>query len=408
MQDVPRSEQEIDVALLDSLGALIVLMDRQGRIVHINRACERLTGYSRGQVQGCNPLGLLIPEGEGADFEQALARLQAGEIPLVHETVWLLRDGRRRIIQWTSTVLPASEDTLACFISTGFDLTEQRVAERALRESEEKARQQELQLLQANKMTTLGILVAGVVHEINNPNNLMLLNASLLAEAWRDVQRLLDAHWRAEGDFLLGGLPYSEMRETVPLLLADMYDGAQRIRRIVDSLRDFSRPSSAPTEETYRPNDCVLRVQTLLRHLIAQRTSRFELDLAADLPPLRGDARKVEQVLINLMVNALEALPEPSRWVRVATRWDAAAGEVELSVQDAGVGIPPEHLERVFEPFFTTKQAQGGTGLGLAIAHGLVQGEGGRIELESILGQGTLVRVRLPVAVRAANGADLS
>jgi signal transduction histidine kinase len=260
---------------------------------------------------------------------------------------------------------------------------------------EETTRQQEMKLVQANKMTALGTLVSGVAHEINNPNQLVLFNSGLLADTWRDACILLDAHQRQEGEFTLAGLPYSEMRDAASTLIGDLKEGALRIDRIVQDLKDFARPQRQGLPQAVEVNEVVERAVRLLAHLVRKRTTRFETQLAPRLPPVRGDAQQIEQVVVNLLVNALEALPDATRGVRVATRANGAGGVV-LEVADDGVGIPPEHLERLCDPFFTTKQDSGGTGLGLSVTFSLVQAHGGRLDFESEPGRGTRALVTLP------------
>jgi signal transduction histidine kinase len=275
------------------------------------------------------------------------------------------------------------------------------MAERA--QLEHKTRQQELQLIQANKMTALGTLVAGVAHEINNPNHLVLMNARVLAESWNTARPILEAYHQEHGDFLLGGLSYTEMRDTLPALIRDVHDGALRIERIINNLKDFARPGEHAGQSLFCLNDAVQRALTLLHYLINKTTTRFHVDLMEDLPPLRGDRQQIEQVVINLVANALEALPTRGCRVTVATRHRTAESCLELEVRDEGVGIPPEHLERLCDPFFTTKQGQGGTGLGLAITYTLVRNHGGNIAFESTPGQGTRVLVTLPCAIESAS-----
>ena len=260
---------------------------------------------------------------------------------------------------------------------------------------EEKAREQELQLIQANKMTALGTLVAGVAHEINNPNNLTMMNARVLAEAWGDTQHILEDYHDENGEFLIGGLPYAEMRETVPALIRDMHVGAQRIERIVSNLKDFARPRQQAVQATLQVNEAVQRAVNLLRHRVA-KTTDFQVDLADGLPPLQGDMQQIEQVVVNLITNALEALPGESGQVTVSTRYNQDDHDVEVDVRDSGIGIPQENVERLCDPFFTTKQEQGGTGLGLAITYTLVRDHGGNLVFESTPGQGTRARVMLP------------
>lgn len=261
---------------------------------------------------------------------------------------------------------------------------------------EHKTRQQELQLIQANKMTALGTLVAGVAHEINNPNQFVLMNARVLAESWTDAMRVLDAYHQENGDFLLGGLPYTEMRETIPTLVRDVHDGARRIERIVDNLKNFARPRGHVGQTTFHLNDAVQRALTLLHHLINKTTTCFDVNLAEGLPPLQGNVQQVEQVVVNLVVNALEALPEKDRGVTVTTRLNQVEHCLELEVQDEGIGIPQERIERLCDPFFTTKQELGGTGLGLAITYTLVRDYDGNLTFASVPGQGTRALVTLP------------
>lgn len=266
---------------------------------------------------------------------------------------------------------------------------------------EQQTRQQELQLIQANKMTALGTLISGVAHEVNNPNQLVLMNVRLLEEAWAGAVEILDAHQQAHGKFLLAGLPYTEMREAIPTLMQDMHEGALHIERIINDLKDFARPSARGPQAIFDLNDSVQRGLRLLAHLIHKKTGQFRVDLAPELPPVHGNPQHIEQVVVNLVTNALEALPDPSRAVTVSTRFDPTPHGVVLAVEDEGIGIPPEHLARLCDPFFTTKQASGGTGLGLAISSTLVRAHGGHLTFASEPGRGTRAVVTLPSPVES-------
>jgi signal transduction histidine kinase len=266
-----------------------------------------------------------------------------------------------------------------------------------LRARTRELRRKEIQLIQANKMTSLGTLVSGVAHEINNPNQIVLMNSSVLAAAWADATDVLDSHFQAGNEFSLGGLPYVEMRANLSQLVCEIRDGAHRIERMISDLKDFARPGAAVCEP-FQLNDVVRRALRLLTHLIDKRTDRFQLRLGPDLPLLKGDPQQLEQVVVNLAINALEALPDRCSGVAVTTAFDPHDRVVALEVRDAGIGIPREHLSRLGEPFFTTKTANGGTGLGLAITSSLVQSHGGRLSFASEPGQGTCARVVLPCA----------
>jgi polar amino acid transport system substrate-binding protein len=269
------------------------------------------------------------------------------------------------------------------------------VAER--KRSEEALRLHQQQLVQADKMAALGVLVSGVAHEINNPNGFILLNMPILKAAFMDAREVLDVHRVELGrDFSLAGLSYERMREELPRMLDEMLAGGRRIKHIVEDLKDFARRDDEPTLEPMELNTSVHAAVRLVHNSIAKATRRFELDLAPDLPRIRGNAQRIEQVVVNLLLNACQALPSPEGGVRVVSREDRARHEVVLEVSDEGVGIPEEHLRRLTDPFFTTKREVGGTGLGLSVSARIVKEHGGELTFSSRLGEGTTVRLVLP------------
>jgi signal transduction histidine kinase len=222
------------------------------------------------------------------------------------------------------------------------------------------------------------------------------MNARVLGDAWEDARGILDTYDQEHGGFLLGGLPYAEMREALPALVQDVHEGARRIERIITDLRDFARPPRREAAETFILNEAVQRALRLLTHVIRRKTTCFSIDLAPDVPPVWGDSQQVEQIVVNLVVNALEELAEPTQGVTVASRFEPAEHSIRLIVEDEGVGILPEHLARLCGPFFTTKHESGGTGLGLAITSTRVRAHGGRLSFSSELGRGTRAVVTLP------------
>jgi signal transduction histidine kinase len=236
-----------------------------------------------------------------------------------------------------------------------------------------------------------------VAHEINSPTQLVLMTSGILGEAWNDALKVLDSHERDRGGLSLAGLDYGEMRATIPSLLQEVHDGARRIERIVGDLKNFARPPSC-TRVPFVLNEAVERALRLLAHAIRTRTRKFEVVLARDVLVLEADAQQVEQIVVNLVMNALEALPSSERGVRVSTAFDPDQRAALLEVRDEGVGIPAEHLPRMCDPFFTTKRESGGTGLGLAITSSLVRAHGGRLAFESEPGKGTRAVVTMPIS----------
>jgi PAS domain S-box-containing protein len=382
-----RASEERFRAITESAGDAIVSADAAGRIVSWNARAEAIFGYASAEILGA-PLTDLVPERGRA----TVTAWSAGGADVAGTTLELV--GRRKDgSEFPLDISLSSWSTGRGRYLTGIvrDLT-------ARKQLEETTRQQELQLIQANKMTALGTLVSGVAHEINNPNHLVLMNARVLADAWTDALEILDTHHRATGEFALSGLPYTEMRASIPALVDDIHDGARRIERIVNDLKGFARPASGG-DDIVSPNQAVELAVRLLAHAIRSRTTRFQLELATDVPPVAGDAQHVEQVVVNLILNALEALPSRDRGVTVRTWTDEVERCVVLEIRDEGTGIPPEHLARVCDPFFTTKQSSGGTGLGLAITSSLVRLHGGRLTFTSEPDRGTRAIVAFPSAV---------
>jgi PAS domain S-box-containing protein len=386
-----RASEERLRAITDSAKEAIVTADGAGNVVSWNAGATAIFGYGPNEILG-KPFTQWLPRRHESAHQRAFA-------------AWLAADHSKLpkgTIEFTGIRKDGTEFPLEVSLSS-WAMQDRRHVTAIMRDITERkrlqdtTRQQELQLIQANKMTALGTLVSGVAHEINNPNQLVLLNARVLAEAWGDALGILDEYQERNAGFTLGGLPYAEMRPSIPTLVRDIHDGALRIERIVNDLKDFARPQILGTRAVFQLNETVRRAIRLLAHLIDKRTARFESDLADDLPPLHGDAQQIEQVIVNLLVNALEALPNRERGVSLATRFEPEQRCVVLEVRDEGMGVAREHLARLCDPFFTTKQASGGTGLGLAITASLVRAHRARLDFTSELGRGTQAVVRFPV-----------
>jgi signal transduction histidine kinase len=253
---------------------------------------------------------------------------------------------------------------------------------------------------EANRMASLGTIITGVAHEVNNPNNLIMFNAPIILSAWEDAQPVLEAHFREHGDFPLGGLPYSEMREVVPRLAAGLSDASARIKAIVANLKDFARQDKSRAYAPVQMNDVVRAAVSIMNHEIIKTTHRFEASFAT-LPPVTGSAQELEQVIINLLNNALQALPSSGCGLKVTTRRNPDTGDVEVEVADEGTGMSPEVLVRIEEPFFSTRLESGGLGLGLSISRSILKEHGGSLRFESEVGKGTRAVVRLPAAKTA-------
>jgi polar amino acid transport system substrate-binding protein len=179
-------------------------------------------------------------------------------------------------------------------------------------------------------------------------------------------------------------------------MFANIEEGTERIRRIVEELRDYARDEPVDRKDPVDLNRVVMSALSLLKNLIKHSTRAFYVTYGKNLPLFRGDYRRVEQVIINLVQNACQAFENEPGEISIITSCDPSREELVFQVNDTGCGIPPENLRRLRDPFFTTKRRLGGTGLGLSICDTITSRHGGRLEFSSETGQGTTVRMILP------------
>lgn len=311
------------------------------------------------------------------------------EKALTHDYRIIRTDGELRYMRGTVTPFYSGGKDIQRVFGISMDITEQKLAERT-------AEQQQKQLLRADKLASLGTMVAGVAHEINNPNHLIQMNAELLESFTHDLLGLLDDYLGDERQSLVfNGMPIDEIITTTPELLADIKASSRRIDRIVKDLKNFARPRDNAEMLPVDLNQVIDKTRTLLSSTLDKRNIQLEYDLAPNLPAVLGDSQQLEQVLVNLVTNALDAVDGDD--ARVMVRTSSDHGQVICEVIDNGCGISPDNLRHIFDPFFTTKQERGGTGLGLSISFRLIREHGGQLEVVSQPGAGTTMRITLPV-----------
>jgi signal transduction histidine kinase len=246
-------------------------------------------------------------------------------------------------------------------------------------------------------LAALGELSAGMAHEINNPTGLILLAMPILRDAFRDARPILEAHFRQSGDFSFAGMKYSEVREQIGPMIDEISEGAERIKRIVDELKDFSRPVERNPFVAVDLNEVVRKASTLVAGRIKKLTDVFTIEYADEAVTVTGNFQKLEQVVINLIVNACQSLPQRSGRVEVKIAAAPRRGVAKVTVKDEGAGIHPEHLKVITDPFFTTRRESGGTGLGLSVSMRIVQEHQGTLRFDSVLQRGTVVTLELPL-----------
>jgi signal transduction histidine kinase len=261
---------------------------------------------------------------------------------------------------------------------------------------EEEARRHQERLFHAAKMVSLGTLVSGVAHEINNPTTFIMSNAPILQKVWKSIMPILDEYCDRQGDFPVGNLTYMEVRDSIPTLFSGILEGSQRIKRIVSELTDFARQKPQEFMEWVDINTVVTTALSLSSNLIKSKTDHFSVEFGKDLPNFRGSSQRIEQVVINLILNACEALRNRNEGIAVTTSYDPASAHIILEIRDQGIGIREEDLPHICDPFFSTKSDLGGTGLGLSISSKIIDDHGGAITFHSCPGGGTTAIVMLP------------
>jgi two-component system NtrC family sensor kinase len=303
-------------------------------------------------------------------------------------------------------------DTDRQLIEHSLELMSQELTERNRVLEREKAEQTALiekleiaqsQLVQSEKMASIGQLAAGVAHEINNPVGFISSNVGTMEQYLKDIFSILAAYEQAETapsapadacapvKALKDKLDYAYLKEDISSLIEETRDGVSRVKKIVEDLKYFSHADDAEWKwaDLHKGLDSTLNV--------VWNELKYKAEVVKEygaLPEVECLPGQLNQVFMNLLVNAAHAIGERGK---ITVRTGAENGGVWIEVADTGCGIPPENLKRIFDPFFTTKPAGKGTGLGLSLSYGIVQKHHGKFEVNSEVGKGTTFRVCLPL-----------
>ena len=512
------SERNFVSAVLDTAGALVVVLDPQGRIVRFNRACERITGYAFEEVRGKIFWDVFVMPEELARVREVFEALRTGNFPNAYENHWVTKEGARRLISWSNTALLDTEGAVEYIIGTGIDMTEHRQADEALRESEERfrnivenandilysltpdgvftyvspnwtdilghevsevtgesfapfvhpddlpaclaflstvletgerqsgveyrvkhkdgswrwhtsnasclkdergnvvsfigiardvtekkiaseelrkanreLRETQAQLVQSEKMASLGNLVAGVAHEINTPVGAIHSMHDTLMRAVEKFRQTIEAEFPQE---------YRDNRalQSILKVISDanrvIATGTERVTEIVRSLRSFARLDEAEMKKADL-HEGIENALTLVHHDLKNRINVVRH--YGNIPPIVCYPGRLNQVFLNILVNAAHAI-EGAGEITITTFVEGDRAHV--AIRDTGVGIPKENLKEIFDPGFTTKGVGVGTGLGLSICYQIIRDHKGEIRVESQVGEGTTVTVVLPTDMK--------
>ncbi len=391
------SEERFRQIFEEDEDAAIILNPQTFSIVDANAAAVRLYGCSKKEIRKSSLSQFMISE-EYGKFTETFAMTEIDPAfwsrLLKIDRMDIISKKRKKIVTSVRGRIIKSQGNNYIYC-TFRDITEKLRIKEERKSFEEK-------LIQANKMTALGSLASAIAHEINNPNNYILSSSQFIREAWREIEQILLEYGRENGEYNIGGLTDKEAMEVIPKLLTSLEEGSLRIKNIVGNLKSFARQENQPDYTILDVNMAVKAALGLLGNQIHKFTDNFFCHLDESLPKVQGSFQQLEQVIINLTMNALQSLQNKNSGIYISTFQDKNKQQVVIRVRDQGTGIPGELLPRIMEPFFTTKQDTGGTGLGLSICNSIIKKHRGTIECESSLKLGTIFTVKLP-----AYGAEL-
>jgi PAS domain S-box-containing protein len=366
--------------------ALLLFDGNLQKTLDVNPTAEMIFRLNREELIKKKPNFFFAP----GEYEKILQQKATGGNDTFHIIDMLLLAEEQRELHLSVNVKRVELSGQPAYLCVISDVTENT-------HMEEQANIIQARLIQANKMTSLGVLVTGIAHEINNPNNYILASAEILTRAWKDIRIILSEYDKKHQDFKLGGIPYKTMQHEIQELLDNITTGSQRIRDVVNTLKDFSRSGSGAIRNDIDMNQIVTRVTTIVSHQINRHTNRFNLETAQDLPLVTGNYQQLEQVITNLIMNAIQAISSPDQSISLTTRYDTLSDTVCIEVSDEGTGIASEIADKVMEPFFTTRLDSGGSGLGLTISMAIIKAHNGMLTFSSSPGNGTKFLVQLPV-----------
>ncbi len=356
-----RQEKEFSESIIETANSLIVGLDLQKRIILFNRKCEEVTGYAKHEVLGKDWFELFVPAHIRPNLGEVFGSVIAGESPSRYENNILTKTGEECLISWSNTAMRNDKQMVTGVLAIGIDITELKNLEK--------------EVLQAERWATIGKMAAKVAHEIRNPLSSISLNAELLEDE-------------------LGGYSSVNTDEARALLNAIIAE-VDRVTALTEEYLQFSRLPHiklAPGQII----EVIEEVLEFLRRELIQNKITVEFDVNASIPEMLFDRDQLRRVFLNIMRNAMEAMPKGGD-LRIWT--ETRDHDLLVHFADSGAGIPEETIEKIFNPFFTTKDF--GTGLGLAIVQQIIDEHGGKIHCRSKLGEGTTFSIALPFKANA-------
>jgi len=374
-----RNSKALLQSVFDGISDPLIMLDNEGIVKMLNRAAAEYYGTEFTDAIGKPCYQGLMESEQSCDMCQIPSLIKNGK-PVSLERKGLLNPNRLEQV----VIYPLLDDTHSegGAIIRVSDITESKLMER--------------QLMQSEKLASLGLLVSGIAHEINNPNNFISFNIPILRDYLNEMMPVIDDHAQSHPDYRISGMGYDEFREDLFKLVENMEHGSKRINATVSNLKEFSRKKEYSKKQWIDLKSVIEKGVAICQSQIKKLVNTFEVDIPDQLPAVYTDPEIIEQVVVNLLINAAQAADKDQSWIklRVASK-NSGQEHVSIQVSDNGCGMDNTTVRKIFDPFFTTKELGEGTGLGLYICQSRVEAMGGRIDVASETGVGSKFNIIL-------------
>lgn len=410
---------------LDVAGVILIVIDKEQKLSLINkRGCDILERTEKDAI-GKDWCSDFVPEQARDEVRSLISGLLNGQVERYeyHENLVLTKSGAERIIAWHNTVLCNETGGAEAILSSGEDITDRKLAEEAarqayneLQDANRELKEMQSQIVQNEKLASIGQLAAGVAHEMNTPVGFVASNFQTLESYLKKFKNLLAMYHELIGEIetsekteLLNKADiikksWDDMKidfilEDIQELFDDSGEGMDRITNIIQSLKDFSRIDQPGSRDEYDINNGV--EATLV---VAGNEIKYDADIKtefSEVPPIMCNAGQINQVFLNILVNAAQAIKSQERkgMGTITIKTYAADSEAICEISDDGPGIAPDKLPKIFDPFFTTKPVGKGTGLGLSVSYDIIVNKHkGKLLVDSTVGKGTKFTIKLPIS----------
>ncbi|GAB4293866.1 MAG: hypothetical protein Kow0098_15060 [Ignavibacteriaceae bacterium] len=376
-ENAQKESEQIYKTIFDSSFDAFLILNNEFRVHYSNNRFRQLFDFSENELKNENVLNLINVENE-KQLTDIINRDALTEIKGPLELKLKSKKGGYVDVSLLSTPVRFNNEPHILIRFT--DISE-------IIAFEIERQKHQAQLERTDRLASLGMLVAGVAHEINNPNAFISMNIPYIKKHFELILEILEDYNKKNPEFKIGNMKFEQFKEDMNDLLNDMKSGAERISEIIRDLKNFARVDVEYKNEPVKVKEAIEQSVRLLSSVIQEKRIDLSIDVRNDFI-ITGDRKKLEQVMVNVISNAIDAVPHSSGKIKIILTKDKN-GSLCCIISDNGCGIAQSNINAVFDPFFTTKSASGGTGLGLSIARSIMDGMGYSIEIESQLNKGT-------------------